>query len=85
MLQAILDTLHPEESESEDVEMSSADDDLLPIGRKGLVMSHVYGILREDGPEGASEFRNLPVELSSSSLSSAAEEATKMIPDFDHA
>jgi hypothetical protein len=47
-------------------------------------MSHVYGLLRHSGPEGATEFKTLPVEISNS-LGSAADEATRAMPDFEHA
>jgi hypothetical protein len=52
--------------------------------KKRMVMSHVYGLLRQSGPEGATEFKTLPVEITDS-LGSAANEATRVMPDFEHA
>jgi hypothetical protein len=80
MLQAIMDILQPDE-EAADVE---AHETGLPLGNKGMVMSHVYGLLRATGPEGATEFRNLPVDLTNN-LGSAATECTKLIPNFQQA
>lgn len=73
MLQVIMDIMEgDEENQSEEV------------GKKQLVMSHVYGLLRETGPEGATEFRNLPVEVTDT-LGSATDTCKTMIPTFEHA
>jgi hypothetical protein len=75
ILQAIVDVLGDEEAPS---------DTTLPPEHKRMVMSHVYGLLRQSGPEGATEFKTLPVEITNS-LGSAAHEATQTMPDFEHA
>ena len=69
--------------EDEEVDTEAATTGLA-IGKKGLVMSHIYDLLRQTGPEGASEFRSLPIELTSN-LGSAASAAPQLIPDFEHA
>ncbi|CCA68662.1 related to calcineurin catalytic subunit [Serendipita indica DSM 11827] len=78
MLQAIMNVF---EDEQVDTEAATTG---LPIGKKGLVMSHIYDLLRQTGPEGASEFRSLPVELTNN-LGSAASAVPQLIPDFEHA
>lgn len=75
VLQTIMDVLREDEGQSETV---------LPPKNKSLVMSQVYGLLRQSGPEGATEFKSLPVEMTNS-LGSAANEATKSMPDFEQA
>jgi len=55
-----------------------------PLKKKTMVMSHVYGLLRQSGPEGATEFKTLPVEIADG-LGSAANEAALSKPDFEHA
>jgi len=59
-------------------------DTTLPPEHKRMVMSHIYGLLRQSGPEGATEFKTLPVEITNT-LGSAADEATRAMPDFEYA
>ncbi|PVF96761.1 Metallo-dependent phosphatase [Serendipita vermifera] len=71
MLQVILDTIKEDKEKEE-------------TPSPGLVMSHVYRLLRQTGPEGALEFRSLPVNISDN-LDSAADAAATEMPTFEQA
>jgi hypothetical protein len=72
MLQVIIDIMQGKEDEKAEE------------GEKGLVMSHVCRLLRETGPEGATEFRNLPIDVTSN-LGAASDAFRTLIPDFQQA
>jgi hypothetical protein len=71
MLQVILDTIKDDQEKEE-------------VASPGLVMSHVYRLLRQTGPEGSLEFRSLPVNISDN-LDSAADAAATEMPNFEQA